>query len=247
MSTIAFWNGAAGMQAYQKKLDVVGHNLANVNTSGYKAQRATFDDLIRTQMNTNVEGNFLVGHGVKQEYVNNIMGQSALTDTGYQLDFAIAGEGYFGVDAAGQRQYTRNGAFNLSVEGNGAALVTNDGAYVLDRAGQRIVLPYANGQVNTDGLTARLGVWGFPNQFGLESRGNARYAQSGNSGAAALLNPGGAPGTKTYEIKQHYLESSSVDVSREMVQMIEAQRAFQVNSRVVQTADQLAEELNNLR
>ena len=246
MSDIGFWTGASGMTAYQSKLDVVAHNIANVNTTGYKTRRASFDDLLRNRINTNVEGNHLVGHGVKQEYVDNIMGQSALNETGYLLDFAINGEGYFGIDVNGQREYTRNGSFNISVEGNSATLVTNDGQYVLDKNGQHIVLPFENGSVNTDGLTERLGVWGFENQFGLESQNNARFTVSDNSGEAILLGQGGA-NARTYEVRQYYLEMSSVELSREMVEVIQAQRAFQMNSRVVQTADQINEEINNLR
>lgn len=247
MSSISFWNGASGMRAYQSKLDVVSHNIANLNTNGYKAQRAAFDDLIRTRMNTNVEGNNLVGHGVKQQYIDNLMTQGSLQETGYDLDFGIAGDGFFAVDANGQREYTRNGAFNLSVAGNQATLVTNDGAFVLDKNGQRITLPYTDGQVDSTGLTERLGVWGFANPYGLVAENNSRFTQSGNSGQAALLAQNAGPNAQRYELKQHYLELSGVDLSKQMVEVIEAQRAFQMNSRVVQTADQIADELNNLR
>lgn len=247
MSSISFWNGASGMRAYQSKLDVVAHNIANVNTSGYKAQRAAFDDLIRTQMNTNVEGNNMVGHGVKQQYIDNLMTPGSLQETGYDLDFAIAGDGFFGVDMNGQREFTRNGAFHLSVANNQATLVTNDGGFVLDKNGQRITLPYTNGKVDTSGLTQRLGVWGFANPYGLVAENNARFTQSENSGQAALLAQGGTPNVRGYELKQNYLELSGVELSEQMVEIIEAQRAFQMNSRVVQTADQIAEELNNLR
>ncbi len=246
MSSISFWNGASGMRAFQSKLDVVSHNIANVNTDGYKAQRAAFDDLIRTQINTNVEGNHLVGHGVKQEYVDNLMGQGALTSTGQALDFAIAGAGYFAVDNAGTIEYTRNGAFYLSVEGNAATLVTNDGARVLDQNNQPITLAYTNGTVDTTGLSQRLGMFGFQNEYGLIPHTNSRFTVSENSGAAQALPATGENG-KNYDLMQGYLERSNVDLAREMVNVIEAQRAFQMNSRVVQTSDQIAEELNNMR
>ena len=246
MSSISFWNGASGMRAFQSKLDVVAHNIANVNTYGFKAQRASFDDLVRTQMNTNVEGNFMVGHGVKQQYVDNLMGQASLIETGNELDFGIAGEGFFAVEMNGQREYTRGGAFQLSVEGNTATLVTNDGGFVLDKNGQRITLPYVDGRVDTSGLSGRLGVWGFANEYGLIPQSNSRFLVSGNSGDAVLLGQGAA-NTRSYELKQFYLELSGVDMTKQMVEVIEAQRAFQMNSRVVQTADQIADELNNLR
>ncbi len=246
MSSISFWNGASGMRAYQSKMDVVSHNIANVNTDGFKAQRAAFDDLIRTQMNTNVEGNHLVGHGVKQEYTDNLMAQGSLSSTGQALDFAIAGAGYFAVNNDGTTEYTRNGAFYLSVEGANATLVTNDGARVLDQNNQIITLPYANGSVDTTTLTQRLGVFGFANEYGLTPHSNSRFTVSDNSGAAQILPATGANG-KNYDLVQGYLERSNVDLAREMVNVIESQRAFQMNSRVVQTADQLAEELNNMR
>ncbi len=246
MSSISFWNGASGMRAFQSKMDVVSHNIANVNTDGYKGQRAAFDDLIRTQMNTNVEGNFLVGHGVKQEYTDNLMAQGSLTSTGQALDFALAGAGYFAVNDDGETQYTRNGAFYLSVEGANATLVTNDGARVLDRSNQIITLPYTNGTVDTTGLAERLGVFSFPNEYGLTPQTNSRFTVSDNSGEAQLLQPSGANGPN-YDLIQGYLERSNVDLAREMVNIIESQRAFQMNSRVVQTADEIAQEVNNMR
>lgn len=246
MSDISFWTGASGMRAFQSKLDVVAHNIANVNTYGYKTRRASFDDLVRNRINTNVEGQHLVGHGVKQEYVDNIMNQSSLDQTGYPLDFAIAGEGFFAVDNRGEREYTRNGAFAISTEGATNYLVTNDGAYVLDKNGQRINIEMENGQINTGDIADRLGVYGFGNPYGLTPAGSSRYTVSENSGEAVVLGQG-APNQNTYQIMTQALEFSSVDLSTEMTEIINAQRAFQMNSRVVQTADQIANELNNLR
>ncbi|MGL4666684.1 MAG: flagellar hook-basal body complex protein, partial [Saezia sp.] len=151
--SIAFYTAASGMNAFQRKLDVTAHNIANVQTNGYKTRRAAFDNLIRTQINTNVEGNHLVGHGVKQEYIDTLMKQSSLDQTGYALDFAIVGEGFFAVDYRGETMYTRNGAFDLSVDGNLATLITNDGGYVLDRNGNRITMLFEGGTVETEGLT----------------------------------------------------------------------------------------------
>lgn len=246
MSTIAFYTGASGLRAYQSALNVTGHNIANVQTTGYKARRASFDDLIRNRINTNVEGEHLVGHGVKQEYVDNIMNQGSLRETFYELDFAIAGDGFFAVDSKGQREYTRNGEFDLSVTGNTATLVTSDGAYVLDSAGQRITLtPDENGAVDTSGLADRLGVFGFTNPGGLTSQNSSRFTVSDNSGAAQLLTKGAEPGQ--YELKQGWNESSTVELAKEMTNVINAQRAYQLSARIVQTADALAETVNNLR
>ncbi len=248
MSTIAFYNGAAGMIAYQNALNVTGHNIANVQTNGYKNQRAAFDALLYTRMNTNVEGEHLVGHSVKQEYVDQIMLQSSLDQTYRELDFALVGNGFFQVEDDGQLEYTRNGNFQLSVEGTTATLVTNDGAYVLGTDGQRITIPQQpDGSYDYEGITQRLGVYRFPNQWGLIPQNNARYTESDNSGAAVLTSPADVPQENPLEVLQGALERSSVDLATEMVNMITYQRSFQINSRVLQTADEIAQEINNLR
>lgn len=244
--SIAFYTGASGMKAFQSKLDVTAHNIANVQTTGYKVRRAAFDDLIRSRINTNVPGEHLVGHGVKQEYIDQIMTQAGLDQTGYALDFAIVGEGFFAVDYRGETMYTRNGAFDFSVDGNLATLVTNDGGYVLDQNGNRITLPFENGTVETEGLTDRLGIFGFTNPFGLTPQNNARFTPSANSGDAFLMTQG-APGQNEFEVRQFALENSAVDLTKEVISVINAQRAYQMNARVVQTADQMMDLLNNLR
>ncbi|MDL2219725.1 flagellar hook-basal body protein [Ruminococcaceae bacterium OttesenSCG-928-O06] len=246
MSMIAFYTGAAGMRAYQNGMNVTAHNIANVQTTGYKARRAVFQDLLYNRINTNVEGNHLVGHGVKQEKIDQLMGQAGLDQTMYTLDFAIVGDGFFQVDNNGTIEYTRNGAFDLSVENGVPTLVTNDGAYVLDRAGNRITLEQLpDGSFTTDGLADRLGVYTFPNQWGLNPENNARYTVSANSGEAQLAIPGQT--VKPLEVIQGALEFSGTTLQNEFVNIITYQRAYQISSRVLQTADQIAEELNNLR
>ncbi len=247
MSMIAFYTGTSGMRAYQSALDVTAHNIANVNTSGFKARRAAFEDLLRSRIATNVEGNHLVGHGVKQENIDQIMGQSGLQQTGYGMDFAIVGDGFFAVDNNGQREYTRNGAFDISVEGGTSYLVTNDGAYVLDAAGARITVPRtADGGAVTEGLKDRLGIFRFPNQFGLTPQNNTRFTPNDISGAAIMV-PQGGTAENPLKVVEGALEFSGVDLGNEMVGMIMQQRAFQMNARVVQTADQLADLINHLR
>lgn len=247
MSAIAFYTGTSGMIAFQRSLDVTAHNIANVNTNGYKPRRAAFDDLLRSRIATNVAGNHLVGHGVKQEFVDQIMGQSSLNQTAYGLDFALAGDGFFAVDNRGTREYTRNGAFDISVEGGASYLVTNDRAYVLDAAGNRIQVPRtADGGVNTEGIKERLGIFRFPNQFGLTPQNNARFTPNAVSGAAFQVGQAGTV-DNPLDVLQGVLEFSGVDLGKEMVNMITQQRAFQMNARVVQTADQISDLINNLR
>lgn len=245
--SIAFYTGVTGMRAFQSALDVTSHNIANVNTHGYKVRRASFDDLMRSRINTNVEGQHMVGHGVKQEYVDILQKQSSLDLTDFELDFAIVGEGYFAVEAGGERQYTRAGNFYLSVEGNNAYLVTNEGRYVLDKTGNRIALQAdAQGNISTVGLAERLGVYGFANPYGLTSENNSCFLPSANSGEATLLEEGGV-GAGGYKLMQGALEFSSVDLAGEMINVINSQRAYQMNARVVQTADNIADLVNNLR
>ncbi len=248
MSMIAFYNGASGMRAFQNALDVTSHNIANVQTNGYKLQRPVFQDLLYSRINTNVEGEHLVGHGVKQQYIDQIMGQAGLNQSMHPLDFALVGDGFFQVDNNGTIEYTRNGAFDLSIEEAGPTLVTNDGAYVLDRDGNRIVLPEdAAGNVVTDGLVDVLGVHTFPNQWGLIPQDKSRFIVSENSGEAQLVIPGAVANGASVELLQGALELSGTDLGNEMVNMIMYQRGFQVSSRVLQTADEIANELNNLR
>jgi flagellar basal body rod protein FlgG len=248
MSMIAFYNGGAGMRAYQEALNVTSHNIANIQTNGYKARRATFQDLLYGRINTNVEGEHLVGHGVRMEHVDQIMVQAGFDQTHYQLDFAIAGDGFFQVNNRGRLEYTRGGAFDLSMENGVPTLVTNDGAYVLDRAGNRITLTQdRDGALSTDGLADRLGVYRFPNQWGLIPQSNARYIVSDNSGAAQLATPATVDEASPLEVIQGALERSGVDLGGEMIDVIMYQRAFQVNSRVLQSADEIASELNSMR
>ncbi len=248
MSMIAFYTGAAAMRAFQSGMDVTGHNLANVQTNGYKYRRAVFQDLLYSRLNTNVEGENLTGHGVKQEHIDQIMTPTALDQTMNDLDFALTGDGFFAVENRGQIEYTRNGAFSLSVAGDTVSLVTNDGAFVLDADGNRITLvPEADGTFDVSGLRERIAVYRFPNQWGLNPENNARYSISANSGQPVLTVPGDPNAANPVELLQGALEYSSVDMSTEIVNIITYQRAFQISSRVLQTADQMAEELNNLR
>ncbi|MGD9559828.1 MAG: flagellar hook-basal body protein [Oscillospiraceae bacterium] len=248
MSMIAFYTGASGMVAFQNALNVTANNIANVQTPGFKQSRPAFQDLLYSRINTNVAGNHLVGHGVKQQYVDLLMGQSGMDQTNVMLDFAIVGEGFFEVEKDGQLEYTRNGAFHLSVQDDVATLVTNDGAFVLDRDGNRINLERTeDGGYSTDGLADRLGVFTFANPYGLTPSSNSRFLPSANSGDAVLTIPGNAAAAKPVEVVQGSLELSGVDLGSQMINIINSQRAFQMNSRVLQTADQLAEEVNNLR
>ncbi|MEG2924139.1 MAG: flagellar hook-basal body protein [Oscillospiraceae bacterium] len=260
--SIAFHTGVSGMNAFQEKLNITGNNLANANTVGYKKQGAKFQDLLYTRMNlrTNYPGKAagegedagavggenikMVGHGVKMGATEVLYGQGGYVATDMPLDFAIQGDGLFAVDNDGKREYTRNGAFHISMDGKSAYLTTADGANVLDSKGRAIKLQMdKDGLPDITGLIDKLGVYHFPNPFGLSPASGSRFTQTGVSGEATAQKQGHIRST----VIQYALENSSVNMADEMVNMIEAQRAFQLNARVVQTADQIDEMVNNLR
>lgn len=245
---IGFYNGVTGMIAHQEQMNVVAHNIANVNTIGFKAGRSSFADLMYTQMNTKVDGENLVGHGVKHQETDLLFGEASVTQTDYALDFAITGEGFFAVDHNGTTEYTRNGCFTLSANGNTNYLVTSDGSYVLDSGGRRIRVPRVEGSSNVPDTTEildKLGIYTFTNPYGLEPVENVRFVPTDNSGEAVALKSNNNP--TNIKALQGFTEMSGVELSSEMVNMISAQRGFQFNTKVVQTADAMDEMINNLR
>lgn len=242
---VAFYSAAAGMQAFQDKLDVSANNMANLNTTGYKNMEASFQDLLYSDMNTKVEGNHAQGHGSRVGEVNCVFRQGVLTKTERALDFAIAGQAYFAVDnGSGNIMYTRDGAFMLNMQGQDAYLTTGDGGYVLDGNGQRIQVPMIPGTNNADlnSIYNRIGLYTFANPSGLQPAGNNLYRESDNTGARASVES-----NAQNRLVQNALEASAVDMGDGMITVIEAQRAFQMNGRIVTTADQLEEMINNLR
>lgn len=242
---VAFYSAAAGMQAFQDKLDVTSNNMANLNTTGYKNMEVSFQDLLYTDMNTKAEGNHAQGHGSKVGEVNTVFQQGVLTKTERPLDFAIAGQAYFAVDnGSGNTMYTRDGAFMLSMQGQDAYLTTGDGAYVLDGDGQRIQVPMVPGtnSADLDSIYNRIGLYTFANPSGLQPAGNNLYRESANTGVRTSVES-----NAQNRLVPSALEASTVDMGDGMISVIEAQRAFQMNGRIVTTADQLEEMINNLR
>lgn len=245
----AFYTGVSGMIAFQQQMDVTAHNIANSTTVGYKVGRSAFSDLMYTAMDVRTPGDKVTGHGVKNFGTDVIMSQSGLKMTGQALDFAIVGEGFFALDDGSDvRKYTRNGAFTISAEGKKGYLVSaTDGSYVLDNRGRRVELE-ATGDGATfsaEGLIEKLGVYNFPNPYGLTRANGSSFTESEKSGSAksAANNKDNQP----YEIKGGTLEFSATNLGDEMITVIQAQRAFQMNSKIVQTADELEDMINNLR
>lgn len=237
---IAFYNGASGLVAHQSALDQVANNIANVNTTGYKPTRPEFEDLIYTKMYTN-EVKPYHGHGVRMSSADLIYGQGPIQQTYRALDFALMTDGFFAVqDLDGETVYTRNGAFDLSIEGRKAYLVDDQGRYVLDSRGRHITVEkLSDDKYDYSGLTDKIGVFVFDNPYGLESINNTSFRESDNSGTARIA--------QEYLIREQALENSGVHLADEMTNLIVTQRAYQLSARVVQTSDQMEEIVNNLR
>lgn len=246
---IAFYSGVSGLVAYQQDMDTIAHNMANVNTAGYKPLRNEFSDLLYTRMAINNEDEKLTGHGVRTSKVDLLYGQGNLEMTNYPLDFALASEGFFAVDrGTGTVEYTRNGAFDLSIEGKKAYLVTADGGYVLDGKGKPIeVRRTEDGSYDYGDVQERLGIYRFKNPYGLEWTTGSSYRETAVSGRAEAAETGRGDEEEPVRIVSGALERSGVDLAQQMVDVIMTQKAYQFNAKIVQTADELEEIINNLR
>ena len=247
---------ATGMNAQQMNLEVIANNIANLNTTGFKGARAEFTDLLyqaeRQQGVPNQAGQepvpegAMLGLGVRTAAIRNLHRQGPLANTANQLDMAINGRGYFQITSpAGEINYTRAGSFNKN---NAGQLVTMEG-YAVDPA---ILIPQNTTQVTInesgqvfakiDGQVAlqnvgQLTLANFANDSGLEPLGNGLYRETPASGAPVVGNPGDVSFGK---IQQGYLESSNVDPVKEITSLITAQRAFEMNSKVIQAADEMS-------
>jgi flagellar basal body rod protein FlgG len=246
---IAFYSGASGLRAYQQGIDIIANNVANVNAYGYKADKASFNNLIKSTMDINKnrtlnEGErVLTGHGVKLSSQDLLYNQGQLHNTGYELDFAIAGDGLFAVERDGRIEYTRNGAFNISIEDDENYLVTADGGYVLDSNQQRITIIYneETNQIDSGAIAEELGIFTFDNPYGLQKIDNTSFLPTDISGEPRLAADGE---NKIYTTS---LERSNTNIAEEMADLILTQKAYQFSARVVTTADEIEQIVNNLR
>jgi len=259
----ALWTAATGLQAQQLNIDVVANNLANVNTSGFKRGRADFQDLLyqtlrmpgtATSGSTEVPTGIQVGHGAKVVAVQKMFNQGDFQQTLNELDMVIEGNGFFQITKPdGDTAYTRAGAFKLDSDGR---VVTSDG-YVLE---PEISIPddTTNITIGADGTisviqagdSAAVAEVGnvqtamFANEGGLLNIGKSLYMPSEASGDATT----GTPGEDGYgTIAQGFLEMSNVNVAEEMVNMIVSQRAYEMNSKVIQTSDDMLRTASSLK
>ncbi|TNE66491.1 MAG: flagellar basal-body rod protein FlgG [Alphaproteobacteria bacterium] len=254
---------ATGMLAQQLNIEVISNNIANMNTTGFKRQRAEFQDLLyqniervganSSDAGTVVPSGIQVGVGVRAAGVYRISDQGSLSNTGNQYDLAINGRGFFRIQLPdGQDAYTRAGSFQIDQNGQ---MVTPEG-FVVQPA---ITIPTdaldvsinEQGEVSIkqQGTTAptqigQLDLVMFPNEIGLEAIGGNMFLESQASGAPTI----GTPGQQGFgTITQGFLELSNVNAVSEITAMISAQRAYELNSKVIQTSDEMLQAANNLR
>jgi flagellar basal-body rod protein FlgG len=254
---------ATGMLAQQLNVEVISNNIANLNTTGFKRQRAEFQDLLyqnqrRVGANSSDTGTIVpagvqIGVGVRAAAVYRITEQGNLLKTDNPVDVAINGRGFFQIQMPdGTTSYTRAGSFQLSPTGE---IVTADGLVVQPGitlpADTEYVTINANGQViaKVAGQTAPVTVGqfelaNFANEAGMESIGNNLLRETAASGTPVT----GAPGTTGFgSIQQGFLETSNVNVVSEITNLITAQRAYEMNSKVISVSDEMSSSLNQLR
>jgi len=254
---------ATGMLAQQLNVEVISNNIANLNTNAFKAQRPEFQDLLyqnerNVGVNSSDNGTIVpvgvqIGTGVKAAAVYRITQQGNLVNTNNALDLAIQGRGFFQIEMPdGTIAYTRDGSFQLSATGQ---IVTADG-YIVDPAitipqnttnitvnAQGQVQAQVAGQTNPQ-VVGQLQLANFPNEAGLALQGSNLLTETPASGAPVLGNPGT---TAFGTIQQGFLETSNVNVVSEITNLISAQRAYEMNSKVIQTSDQMMQTLSQIQ
>ena len=267
----ALWTGASGMIAQQDAVDTISNNLANVNTTGYKKETVEFKTLLYSKLQTKTTDNAgnpkpvigQMGAGVRTASITSRYTQGAINPTGNTFDFALEGNGFFSVQMPdGSVAYTRSGAFSMSIGGDGLTLSTADGYPVLNDQGEAITFSldheainftidedgkfwYLNGDKTVTDTGVVFGIAQFSNPAGLLKLSNSLLQQTEASGEAMLEADNGA--LRASKVRSGYLEGSNVETVDEMVNLIVAQRAYEMNSKVIQASDQMLQQANNLR
>lgn len=257
----SLWISKSGMDAQQTQLDHVSHNLANSSTNGYKSSHAVFEDLMyqslrqtgsnsseQTQLPTGLQ----VGLGVRPVATSRQFTQGTLQQTGNTLDVAVNGDGFFQIQMPdGTTGYTRDGSFKLDGQGQ---LVTNNGytvqpgiivpnnAVSVTVAADGVVSAKVAGQTEPATL-GQIQLAHFINPAGLDPKGGNIFMESVSSGQPQVTNPGSE---STGTLSQGFVEASNVNVVEELVTMIQTQRAYELNSKAIQTSDQMLQRLAQL-
>ncbi|WP_368878472.1 flagellar basal-body rod protein FlgG [Proteus mirabilis] len=257
----SLWIAKTGLDAQQTNMDVISNNLANVSTNGFKRQRAVFEDLLyqtirqpgaMTSEQTNAPSGLQIGTGVRPVATERLHSQGNLAQTNGTRDVAIKGQGFFHVQLPdGTDAYTRDGSFQMDQNGQ---LVTSSGFQIVPA----IILPETAKKVmvGRDGIVSveiegspapqqvgQLTLTTFINDSGLESVGENLYLETASSGAPTENAPGINGAGLLY---QGYIETSNVNVAEELVNMIQTQRAYEINSKAISTSDQMLQKLTQL-
>jgi flagellar basal-body rod protein FlgG len=257
----SLWIAKTGMEAQQMQLDVISNNLANSSTNGFKRAHAVFEDLMyqnlrqvgsSTSEQSQLPTGLQVGLGVRTVATSRSFTQGSLQQSGNGLDVAVQGNGFFQITMPdGTINYTRDGAFQVNAQGQ---IVTSNGLPVAN--GITVPANATNVSISADGnVTATIpgnvapqpigtiALASFINPAGLEPRGQNLYAETAASGQPNT----GAPGTNGLgQLMQGFLETSNVNVVQELVGMIQTQRAYEMNSKAIQTSDQMLQKLGQL-
>jgi flagellar basal-body rod protein FlgG len=260
----ALWAAASGMKAQQLNIDNISNNLANVNTVGYKKTRVEFQDLLyeNLRLSNFDQGvgrpvNLSVGHGVMSSATLKTFSKGNLEQTGNSYDFAVDGDGFFTIrDENNNTFYSKDGSFKISAEDGVMKLVTSDGYYVqgtdgdielgenvesftVSKDGTMKIKRFGNEEYEEIGVMSLVK---FVNPAGLESIGNNLLKETASSGVPTEGEEG-----SNGNVLQGFLEMSNVQVVDEMIKMITAQRAYEINSKAIQTSDAMLEMANNLK
>ena len=265
----SLWTAASGMKSQQLYVDSIAHNLANVNTVGYKKESMEFKSLLyetlRESGNANGNGSpvsLQVGHGVRASSNVKNFTQGSIETTNNPLDFSIDGNGFFVIQGLNEEKlYSKDGAFKISIMEDAIRLTTSDGYAVLNSEGEPIefdttftpskLVISALGEIGymtdegVEDIGVTMGMAQFRNVAGLDAVGGNFYKATGASGEAILESEDDE--LKKSKIMQGTLESSNVAVVDEMVKMIVAQRAYELNSKAIQTSDDMLGMANNLK
>ncbi len=267
----SLWTAATGMIAQQNNVDTIANNLANVNTTGYKTQVNEFKSLLYQNIQTkttsangeNKPSSAQVGLGVRNASISSVFTTGSMLASESDTAFALDGKGFFGVKGEdGNTYYTRNGNLKFTLASNGNMLATTEGLPVLDTSGNPIILGeeyvLSRLQISQDGevcypdetnnarpIGIRIGLFQFNNPNGLDRLANSLYQQTAASGQA--INEATNAFVEKTKVIQGYLEGSNVQVVDEMVNMIVAQRAYELNSKAITASDEMMQQANNLR
>ncbi len=256
---ISFYTGASGMIAQQEGMNIYSHNIANVNTVGYKSLRPSFADCIYT-IQRQTEPEWQTGHGQYVMKTDFMWEQGSFNTTEQPFDFAIPNDNFFMVlDERGDTYLTRDGSFEITQIGDHWELVSGRGEFVLDNDGNHIVIPfrtevreirdvdgnvigteeYQTNEVDFPALEEMIGLYEVDNNWGLNQGEDNHFVVTERSGQPRA--------SEDRELIRQALEMSTVDLAAEMVHLIETQRSYQLSSRVVTTSDELMTIANNLR